>query len=349
VTRKAILLGLLTIFVILMLTSMVSAYYYHQLPTRREIKKTLCNYRINGEYCYIAYLKPNTLYNKTTLKPNEGILYTEITQKIDVTFNYTFQISYINETTKPANITVEYNITQVLESSAWIKTLYKSEANRQNFQSDTFEFTITEIPSINVSQIRQNVTRINDETGTYMREYNVTVTIDIKTIATTTLGIINKNLTAKLSLSFVSSISEGDRIIPIEKINSIEDSITQSKILEYPWVTTHRNIAYLLLFISTMGTVIFAWLYKKQRKPVKPKIEYEKMIEPYEDLIIQLSVDIANREQRTVISVKSLEDLIKIADIVSKPVFHSESTPDTHNFYVIDNNIIYQYILKIKR
>ena len=48
----------------------------------------LYTYEEIGLYNYTANLKPNIIYdNQTTLKPGQGIIYTEITESLDTFFN----------------------------------------------------------------------------------------------------------------------------------------------------------------------------------------------------------------------------------------------------------------------
>lgn len=72
------------------------------------------------------------------------------------------------------------------------------------------------------------------------------------------------------------------------------------------------------------------------------------MIEPYEDIIIDTIEEPPPRGQ-TRISVRTLSDLVKIADTLSKPIIHfrklSSSTTEepTDFFYVMDEITRYEY------
>ena len=100
---------LLSLFLILTLVSIITVYAVHQTPTEETTTNTLCTYKSTALYDYTAILAPNTVYNnKTTLKPDEGILYTEITRQINVTLFYVFFSSL------PAEKIITYSLKETL-------------------------------------------------------------------------------------------------------------------------------------------------------------------------------------------------------------------------------------------
>ncbi|RLI40900.1 hypothetical protein DRO69_12250, partial [Candidatus Bathyarchaeota archaeon] len=93
---------LVIIFTILTLIALLTLYTVHQNPIEETITNTLCTYKSTATYNYTAMLQtPNLIYNnKTTLKPDEGTIYTKITRQINLTLTYNFQ------TTLQSNATI---------------------------------------------------------------------------------------------------------------------------------------------------------------------------------------------------------------------------------------------------
>ena len=84
-------------------------------------------------------------------------------------------------------------------------------------------------------------------------------------------------------------------------------------------------------------------------KPVEvPKIEKEISLarKKYGERIVEATSQTPVKDEKT-ISIGSMEDLIKIADELSKPVIHqAPSTPEeAHAYYVFDGATRYQYVL----
>jgi hypothetical protein len=114
----------LIIFAILTAASAFAIYHTYQLPTYEMQINTLCSYQHVGTYNYVAKLKPNLIYNKTTLNPGEGTLYTAIVEYINLTFNYAFTYN-----PQPENTAVNHKTEIQMESpEKWLRTLQPTEA-----------------------------------------------------------------------------------------------------------------------------------------------------------------------------------------------------------------------------
>lgn len=64
------------------------------------------------------------------------------------------------------------------------------------------------------------------------------------------------------------------------------------------------------------------------------------MMRKYEDMIVKVLTSLP--EVQTVINVKSLEDLVKVAEALAKPVLKAMDGEE-EIFYVIDGSVKYQY------
>ena len=91
---------ILILFLILAIIGIPYLFYTLQIPESETQIISLWEYQHSGTYDYIAKLKPNIIYNKTTLKPGEGLLYLRITEHLNITFTYTFQSNKEAKATK---------------------------------------------------------------------------------------------------------------------------------------------------------------------------------------------------------------------------------------------------------
>ena len=82
---------------------------------------------------------------------------------------------------------------------------------------------------------------------------------------------------------------------------------------------------------------------------MKPEALIEEVIEPFKEIISETAEEPQFKERRfmpiATISMKTLEDLVKVADTLAKPIIHTRKPPDTHIFYVIDETTRYEYTM----
>jgi hypothetical protein len=339
--RRKIITGLLIVFVILALIAGILLYYTHQLPVRREQVVTLYTYEQYGTFDYIAMLKPNTIYDKTTLRPGEGSLFTYITNSINVSFTYNFQGD------KSASLTVRYSAVENLESSMWQKRIGEVQQKTVTFTGTNASLNIYDIPPVNVSSIKSLADAIAQETGAAVSEYNVTTTVQMDIQAETPDGLISEAFAPKLNMQFPSIYGTSDIITTEGFQNSKTGNITRTDIIYEPLVENQRYLSYALSMISFPGVLLIAWAYvrSKPTEPVKPEALFEELIEPYKEIIIDTVQETRFQEHPTVVHMKTLEDLAKVADTLAKPIVHTRKPPETHMLYVIDETTLYEYTI----
>ena len=328
---------LLIIFSCTTIISVLSIYYTHQLPTHKTQTTTLCTYQHTGTYDYVAKLKPNIIYNKTTLASGEGILYTAIVKYINLTFTYTFKCN-----PKPTATQIQSETAILLESPGkWPpKTLSNTEAQEILQLSGSLNFSM----QINGTKIREIVNAIDKETGTRSTTYNINIKPKIHLVANVTtedaVKTINETFTPELTVAFKSEAEKGN-YIAIENLNQTKPgSITETQQISLPWVQTQRTTSYMATAATTIALAISAFLYVTYKPAAPPKKIIEKLTAPYKDLIAKTTKPAP--ETKTTIEIETLEDLAKIAETLARPILHTTKGKE-HTFYIIDNNTKYQY------
>ncbi len=340
---------LLSLFALLSLFSIMALFSTHQLPTEREIVTPLYNYEQVGTYDYTANLKSNSIYdNRTTLKPGEGILYTQITESIDTFFDYTFQGDH------NANITITHNIEVSLESTHWKKSIYTTPVKTQNYTGTTAQFSTDYTFRIDSIETLRN--RLEVETRTGAPNYNVTVSPHILTTAKTKID--NQILTVTVT-PFTPTLSytfQYDHISTSSLEYTRPGARTHTQRIYLAWVMDQRYASYGFSAASFAGLAITSWAFRKTkphaRKPAKP---IEEIISPFQEVIAESAEEPQFKEHSlmptTTISMKTLEDLIKVAEWLGKPVLsyqkskRSQRATSTRIFYVLEGTIRYEYTI----
>ena len=340
---------LLLLFALLSLFSILTLYSAHQLPAEREVVTPLYTYEQTGTYDYTAKLQPNTIYdNQTTLKPGQGTLYTAIAESIDTFFTYTFQGDH------PANITTTYSVDVSLESPNWRKSIYKIPVTTQYHTGTTAQFS-TDL-HFNIESIETFEKQLEIETRRSVSDYNVTIRPQISTSVKTKVN--NQPLTITLT-PFTPTLTYTIQYQHIS-ISSLEHTRpgarTHTETIYLAWVINQRYASYGFAAVSLAGLAITSWTFMKTRpRPRKIGKPIEEIISPFQDLIAESAEEPQFKEHSfmptTIISMKTLEDLIKVADWLGKPVLShqkpksSQGATSTRVFYVLDGTTRYEHTI----
>jgi hypothetical protein len=326
-------LTLVIFFTILILIAIITTYSLHQTPEMQTITTTAGTYTNTANYDYTASVNTSPIYgNKTTLKPSDGVLYTKLTNKIDLTLTYTFT------STLTANPTITYNIVTTLKTDAWQYPL----STTPDTTTDQTTIQIT-LPTFNKGQIEQTKARIDNETGTtnfYSStepQYVLEITPAFTITAATEAGTINEDFQPTLTINSTRS-TEGNILIINDLTQTTTGTLTQQQTITNPEITNQRYASYSLLAISAIGLTYSAFTLKK-RQPTQAPNPTKKLTEQYRDLIVEAT---QNTNAATTINVINLAELAKTAEILARPIFH-HATENEDTFYIIENNTKYQY------
>jgi len=335
-SKKTVITVLLVLFVALTAASILTTYYTLNLPNEETTTTTLCTYHHTGTYDYVAQLKPNIIYNKTTLAPGEGTLYTAITDHINITFTYT-----LTSNPTPTTTTTQHQTTIEIESTGkWTKTLNPTQKQEIFQLTETLNFTL----QIDKTKIQPLVDLIDSEIGIRTATYSININPTIHTTAETSAGTIDETFTPTLLIAFKTDPNTGNYIditgLHQTKPGQIQD--TQTNYL--PWVKSLQNLSYLFLATTISATALttVAYIKLKPTFPPKPPKPLQKIVEPYKDIIAQTTESPPKTPQTKTINLTTLEDLAKIAETLIKPILRTQKGNE-HTFYIIDNNTTYKY------
>jgi len=335
--KKKVVIVLFILFSASTIASILTTYYALQLSNEETTTVTLCTYEQKGTYDHITNLKPNLIYNKTTLAPNEGILYSAIVDHIDLTFTYSF-----TSNPTPATATTQHQITIELESPGkWTKALTAAQKQDTVELTNTLNFTL----QIDRNKIQPLVDLIDIETGVARSTtYNVNIKPTIYITAETSVGTINETFTPMLTIAFKTDPNAGS-YIDITGLHHIKLGQIQDTQINYlPWVNNLQYASYLFLALSISATVFITFTYIKLKPtfPPKPRKTTEKAIQPYKGIIAQTTDPPPRTAQTKTINLTTLEDLAKIAETLVKPILHHQKGEE-HTFYILDDNTTYQH------
>ena len=305
------------------------------------------SFRQIGEFDYSVLLKSDSPWGAITIGPpslSSAILgpgetiFLNLLDRIDVTFNYRLASD------RPLNqVASDVEITAVLEGTGlWSKIIPLVSAER----SGNFEISFT----LDLFHYLELLEIIRAETAATAESYGLTITADVHTVAETDYGQIDEVFSQTLSTVLGGGTLEWSE----ELVQTQPGSIQKTELL--PNTDTYmglslavaRNISVAVTSILFLFLVFSVVLYIRFKPPELTAIEREvlRVLKRYGNLMVEATVDTPMKGDE-IISLDSMEDLIKVADELGKPVIHmSPSTSEEpHAYYILDAATRYQYLL----
>jgi hypothetical protein len=328
------IVGILALIILFSLISLANAY---QKSTIKQIEFSKLEYNQVGNYNYIAYINESIVYEgKETLRPGEGIIFRGITKNIDASFIYRLI------TNKNSTISGTYTITAQIMTDIWNKTY--TIVSETPFNSNGTYATFTEQFPINYLFYENITDQIEEEIGVTANNPTLIIQTDIVLILNVDGEIVYETLSPSLSVKL------GEPKILIEfgadnqangEGNPIIEKVTNQDVIEErnTW-TMYSSIFLLIMIISIIFT-------RGSEKLTKTEKENKKIMKKYKEWIVEIQKE-PKKKNINIIQINSIEDLIKVSEELGKPVFHYLTENNSHQYYVLDGKITYEYKLQIQ-
>ncbi|MFZ5968815.1 MAG: DUF5305 domain-containing protein [Bacillota bacterium] len=328
---------------VVVVISILSFFLYEEInhPGFKEEKISLYSYNHRAQVNYRVYLKPNMLHSEESM--GEGTTYiSEFINYINTFFKYEFEGEEI------ADIQGDYQITTVVEGFTGEGEKYKTIWKKMYILQDTTPFQVEdkriliqkEIP-LNFNEYNNFVKKIIEDTkiGSPVK---MTVFWDVNIAAKTDKGVIKEKIVPTMEIPLNRSYFEitGDLIQEkpgkIEKTEQVQLPVNNKVVIIYSCMIS--ALAILLIFL------IFFTEERKATDPLKKTIK--QILKKHGDRLVALNSEAAVTCD-SLSEVNSMDDLVRIADEIGKPIMYrySQNLKDISKFYVIDDANIYFFKL----
>jgi hypothetical protein len=308
-----------------------------------------------GTFDYTIYLEEeNSLYKTDTLKPPPATPYIppqpktlgvgpvipyKLVDRMETSYYYDFRSS------RPVtDLYGEVTVTATLDNpELWSKSFVLVPSTRQegNFKVDF---------PVDIVYLNELLTTIRTETGTSGEAYSLVIEAFVHVTAHTDYGPIDEVFTQTLSTEL-----GGGTLIWNEELEMTEEgAITTTHIIPNPNRYLGLSVdgvkkTSLILGLIFLAIFIASLVFYNQTKPTElPLFEKEALSigKKYADRIAQASSQTPVASEK-IISLGSIEDLVKVADELGKPIMHQPPTNSEkqHTYYVLDGTTQYQYIV----
>ena len=332
------------VLVNLVLIGLISFFLYNNIyhPGIEEKKVALYKYNNQASINHEVFLKPNLLYDSKSLGP--GIVYiTEIVDYIDATFNYRFQGE------RAAELKADYEILAVIEGyqgqEETYKTIWKKGyvlLPKVSIGAKNKDIVIKETIPINLAEYNNFVKEVLKSIK-ISSNVKLSIMMNINIKANTDKGLIEEKLSPNIIIPLETNYFEITGDLLLDKPGSIEETkqvqlpVNQSKVMGYGILVGLLFIILIFLLFFTKGIVI--------TEPLKKQLN--KIFKAHGSRLVAINNEIGT-SFGMYYKVKSIEDLVRIADELGKPIMYkySNDSKEITNFYIHDDKSMYSFNLK---
>lgn len=293
---------------------------------------------------YKVNLKDNGYYEVKSLPSGMNYI-ASLVDNIDVNFKYNFEATDV----------IDYNttyyieaITRVYDDKTKTKTLYEKKEillENRNVKKDNIKnLGFTE-------SVKVDYEHFNSLVRAFKTEYGLSKSSDVTIALVTTTTGGNSEYNGNINLNSQSSI-----VIPLTEqtinvsINS-NNVTNQDRLLEKIGL---NNINWYNLIMFVLLTSVDLYLIVRLSKSIKKYLDsfsmydktLKKILKDYDSIIANINNDTVTKDDK-VIYVESFEELIDIHDNLGSPILFNEAIKGKKAYFtIIDNNMMYRYVLE---
>jgi hypothetical protein len=322
------------------------------LEDTEEGSKEGIRYEGKGRFDYEVYLRPNNLYETDVLRseaspvaePPTGptsytqtlgpglVYFPKIIDNIKASFSYQFLCdSPISEQSQE----VEINVI-IEDPDKWSKSLVVVPET-----SKVGSFTIS-FP-IDIGYFTTVINAIEEETGVRESSYKIVIKASVYTVAHTDQGTVNEVYTQTLGVNLGGNTLTFSKELSGSKSGFIGGAATTGTSggggSSAPWIIG--------LVIALLALGYFGWCQIQLRLvPVSAgEVEVARARRKYRQMMVDVEELPEVKPTETVIPLSSLDDLVRIADDLVKPVLH-QVDKGKHTYCIIDSGVRYLYVIE---
>ncbi len=303
------------------------------------------NYQEKGDISYQVYLKDNNYYDSLFLEEDMKYI-SDIIDYIDIAYNYSLMTSNVLKVTSSNLIRAKI----ILEDSN--KILYNKNIVLKDIEVNDYKTN-----NINLNKkVKIDYYKYNDLVKSLLNEYNLDDNVSSR--LEIELYILND-----YDIEKMPSLNTDEKSIKLI-IPLLENTISISK--EYVNIYDNRDVKeiapkeinnYILLGISIFFLVVSIIIFIVMLISIKNnnfyRHQYRKMLinilRKYDKNIVNVK-DTPDMRGYEVYNVESFSELLDTSKIYNKPIMYLEIEKDRASlFFVEENGIIYQYLMRTKK
>ena len=310
------------------------------IPHYQEETRALYRYSNRANIEHLVSFLPNKLYDNAT--PANGIYITNFVDRINTAFQYQF----VGE--READIKGSYKVFAEVEAYTGEKENYKTIWKKlfpiiteTSFEKNASELSINEDIPLNLTSYDNFASEIT-EISRVNSQLKLTVIMDVNLQAITNHGLIEEKVSPSIVIPLNTNYFEIAKNIPADK----ETAIEETKEVKAP-----INKTMVTIYSVTLGLMIVALFCLIYLTVGTEKDEFtktlNKIFKKHGSRLVALNTNL-NETIDQYIKVREIEDLVRVADEIGKPIMYKYSVipQEITMFYVSEENSVYLFNLK---
>lgn len=325
---KRIRTGLLIFLILIFLFSLNNLIQAFQIPDTIEEKVSIAGYEQKSSFNYVVILKPSSLYDTSTLGPGKTY-FTEIVDRIDTLFLYEFRSD------QPVGISGNYEVTAIVRTELWEKNF--TVVPEKDFSGTSFNVSLP----LTLTPYNEVVSSIGNEIGVQAKEPKLELLYKINTTVIADDKQVKETLTTTVIIPLQKKSFEIGGDLSSSKPGSImkTEQVLQENVVKNRIYSSAVTILILLIFLLVRSRTenIHLEINKMEEKIAKIQKKYG-------DWIADVKKLPKFTQEQIFIPLKSMEDLIKVAEELGRPVIHVRHGGN-HYYCILDGQTCYEYTI----
>jgi hypothetical protein len=337
--------GLLVLFSVLLVAALGGSVFFLQQPQARQVKSTLYQYTQQGDLSYRVYYNNNPFFPGQVLGPGQTYLSAFI-DHINTYFTYVFQGQ------GNADLSGTYGVTASLVASqsqgqGQSVLVWQNDyvlAPETPFRTQGNYLVLNKTLAINYQTHVNFVKALEKAAMVSPDTINLAITWNVNINVQTSHGSVQDKLSPTLTIP----IGPGSFTIASQPTQSKQGKITGMTQISNPGLKPERLAAEGaagLLFLGVLCLLIFTRGESTTEQVVRKRqavVTLDSLLKKYADRLVAGQ---GEEPEANTVAVASMDDLIRAADEVDKPVLYFTKTEGA-DFYVYDSALRYCFTFK---
>ncbi|MEM2055905.1 MAG: DUF5305 family protein [Sulfolobales archaeon] len=310
--------------VLLVLAGVLGSYAFSREPYVVE-EIVVARASAISEYSIVFNLKPNEIYGTSIAYGGKPIpIYLTLAQEAVV--KHTFRLTY-------GIASGNYSLSiYVAHPDGWTKEIRKT---REGF---TEKSSVARLESLNITEIRLLMENLSKQVGIRLTSYDIVVVAEVS--YSVTLASQVKKGSIEHSIKLEVDLSRGLITVRGESSQSKLETATTKVVTPVTLAGIHVEV--LRTVSPVIGVVGLSLLsaYLVMSAKFKETSRVLRLERKYRDVIVEGS-KLPDFSSNEIAVLKDLEELVKVARIVEKPVIKVTPNPDKIVYYIVDRRTVY--------
>ena len=296
-----------------------------------------------GQFDYAIHVQDSILFGNVTFGPPEEApgqapiaipkakqYFFRTIDHVEGSFSYDFDCE-----PPPSQGSATVEVTAVLSHpGTWSQSYVLVPETRQ-----VGDFTV-KFP-VDLEGYMETTDSIRGEIGMGSATYDVEITANVHTIAATDHGTIDERFSQSFTGRMTGTTVVFDSGLSQSQRGSIRETVT---VADSPsWLPRAGAIVGLLLLLALGYYVITRYALREAVPETAAAAEARLVKKKRKDVVVDVEMAPGSVDEETVVPVASLDELVKVADSLLKPVLHKAGV-GRHIYWVIDGPTVYRYV-----